>query len=71
MKTFIALIVLTLILYGGMALILGAVVMLLWNACLVGTIAGVSAIGFWKAVGITFLFALLFNMKVSSSSKSS
>ena len=40
-------------------------VMLLWNYCLVGAVAGISEIGFWQALGITILCGLLFKSNVS------
>jgi hypothetical protein len=33
---------------------------LLWNYCLVGAVHGINPIGFWQALGITFLFNILF-----------
>ena len=42
-------------------------VQLLWNGCLVGAVDGVHSITFWQAIGINFLFGILF--KNSSSSK--
>lgn len=42
-------------------------VMMLWNGCLVGAVAGVSEIGWLQAWGISVLTGLLF--KTSSSSK--
>ncbi len=51
-----------------MGLVCSLPVMLLWNACLVGAIAGVSPIGWLQAWGILVLFGFLFK---SSSTKSS
>jgi hypothetical protein len=53
-------------------LALGAVVLawpvqLLWNYSLVGAVEGINPITFWQALGINFLFGILF--KNSSSSK--
>lgn len=42
-------------------------VQLLWNSCLIGAVDGVHPIGFWQAMGITFLFSMLF--KPSNSNK--
>ena len=42
-------------------------VQLLWNNCLIGAVDGVHPIGFWQAMGITFLFSMLF--KPSNSNK--
>ena len=44
-------------------------VMLLWNACLVGAIAGVNVIGFWQALGLLILSGLLFKSSSSKCSK--
>ena len=35
-------------------------VQLLWNGCLVGAVDGVNQITFWQALGINFLFGILF-----------
>jgi hypothetical protein len=44
----------------GFGALAACIVMLLWNSCLLGTIAGVSAIGFWQAWGIMILSGFLF-----------
>jgi len=49
------------------AVLLAWPVQLLWNGCLVGAVDGVHPIGFWQAMGLNFLFGMLF--KSSSSSK--
>ena len=36
------------------------IAMLLWNACLVGTVAFVTPIGFWPMMGLMILFNILF-----------
>lgn len=41
----------------------------LWNTCLVPAVDGINPIGFWQALGINFLFSILF--KNSSTNKSS
>lgn len=41
-------------------------VQLLWNYSLVGAVEGVNPISFWQALGISFLFSILFK---NSSSK--
>ena len=41
-------------------------VQLLWNYSLVGAVDGVNPITFWQALGISFLFSILFK---NSSSK--
>ena len=48
------------------AVILAWPTQLLWNSALVGAVDGVHKIGFWQALGINFLFGILFK---SSSSK--
>ena len=46
---------------GAIALsVAGFVVMSLWNAVLVPAVAGVSAIGFWQALGLFALAKILF-----------
>jgi hypothetical protein len=35
-------------------------VQLLWNYSLVGAVDGVNPISFWQALGISFLFSILF-----------
>lgn len=58
---------------GGMVLLFVACVLLawpvqlLWNSCLLGAVDGVHQIGFWQAMGINFLFGMLF--KNSNSNK--
>jgi hypothetical protein len=47
------------------AVLLAWPVQLLWNGCLVGAVDGVHQIGFWQAMGLNFLFGILF--KTSSS----
>jgi hypothetical protein len=42
------------------AVILAWPTQLLWNYCLVGAVDGVHPIGFWQALGITFLCNVLF-----------
>ncbi len=60
--------VLGIILVVAYGLILSLPVMLLWNYCLVGAVAGVAEIGWLQAWGILILCGFLF--KSSSSSKS-
>jgi hypothetical protein len=47
------------------ACVLALPVMWLWNACLVGAVAGVSEIGFLQALGISILCSILFKSNVS------
>lgn len=49
------------------AAILAWPVQLLWNYSLVGAVNGINPITFWQALGINFLFGILF--KNSNSSK--
>lgn len=39
---------------------LTAIVMWLWNATLVGTVSGISAISYWQAMGLLVLSKILF-----------
>jgi len=54
----------------GLVVILGLLfslpVMLLWNGCLVGAIAGVNEITWLQAWGIMVLFGLLFKSSVDT-----
>lgn len=52
----------------GIGLLFSLPVMLLWNYCLVGAIAGVSKIGWLQAWGIMILCAFLFKSSGSSES---
>ena len=49
------------------AIVLAWPVQLLWNYSLVGAVEGINPITFWQALGINFLFGILF--KNSNSSK--
>ena len=49
------------------AVVLAWPTQLLWNGCLVGAVDGINPIGFWQALGLTFLCNILF--KSTSSSK--
>jgi len=51
----------------AMGLLVSYPVMLLWNGCIVGTIAGVGKITWLQAWGIVVLCGLLFKSNVSSS----
>jgi hypothetical protein len=42
------------------AIILAWPVQLLWNYSLVGAVDGINPITFWQALGINFLFGILF-----------
>lgn len=45
----------------GFVLLVGWVVMLLWNAILPKVVAGVSALTYWQAVGLLVLSKILFS----------
>ena len=51
------------------AILLAWPVQLLWNGCLIDAVDGVHPISFWQAMGLNFLFSILF--KGTSSSNSS
>lgn len=61
--------------FGSLALVaLAAVLMawptqLLWNGCLVPAVNGINEIGFWQALGINFLFSMLFKTTTKASTK--
>ena len=48
------------------AVILAWPVQLLWNGCLVPAVDGTHEIGFWQALGLNFLFSLLFKTTTST-----
>jgi hypothetical protein len=60
---------------GGIALIafiavvLALPTQLLWNGCLVDAVDGIHQIGFWQALGLNFLFQILFKNSTNSSKK--
>lgn len=60
---------------GGIALIIFAAVLLawpvqlLWNGCLIDAVDGVHPIGFWQAMGLNFLFSILFKASTSYNKK--
>jgi len=60
---------------GGIAVIALAAVLLalptqlLWNGCLVNAVDAVNPIGFWQALGLNFLFTILFKGTSSSNNK--
>jgi len=60
---------------GGIALIIFAAVILawpvqlLWNGCLVPAVDGIHTIGFWQAMGLNFLFSILFKSSTSMDKK--
>ena len=60
---------------GGILLILVVAVLLalptqlLWNDCLVPAVDGINQIGFLQAVGLNFLFSILFKSTQSNNKK--
>jgi hypothetical protein len=60
---------------GGIALVIFAAILLawpvqlLWNGCLVPAVDGIHPIGFWQAMGINFLFSILFKASTSYNKK--
>ena len=63
-----------LIFAGISLLVVGAIlfawpVQLLWNECLIGAVDGVHPIGFWQALGLNFLFSIIFGGTRISSKK--
>ena len=60
---------------GGILLILIAAVLLalptqlLWNNCLVPAVDGINQIGFVQALGLNFLFSILFKSTQSNNKK--
>ena len=63
------------LIFAGIAIFVVAAVLmawpvqLLWNGCLIGAVDGVHPIGFWQAMGLNFLFGILFKASASSSKK--
>ena len=61
--------------FGSIALVaLAAIILawptqLLWNGCLVPAVDGLHEIGFWQALGINFLFSMLFKTTAKSNTK--
>jgi hypothetical protein len=63
------------LIFAGIALLVAAAILfawpvqLLWNGCLVGAVDGVHPITFWQALGLNFLFSILFKTSTTSSKK--
>ncbi len=53
----------------GLAILMGLPTMWLWNGCLVDAVPVTKPIGFWQAVGLNFLFGMLFKSHTTSKSK--
>lgn len=52
-----------------MAIVLAYPTMLLWNGCLVPAVDGVNKISFLQALGINFLFSILFKSYNTNNNK--
>ncbi len=63
------------LIFAGITLLVAAAILfawpvqLLWNGCLVGAVDGVHPITFWQALGVNFLFSILFKTSTTSSKK--
>lgn len=44
-------------------------IMWLWNSCLVPAVDGVNLISHWQALGLNFLFSILFKPNISTNNK--
>ena len=49
-----------LVLVAALALLMALPTKWLWNACLVPAVNGINSIGFLQALGLNFLFSILF-----------
>ena len=49
-----------LVFIAAMALLMALPTMWLWNSCLTPAVDGINSIGFLQALGLNFLFAILF-----------
>lgn len=63
----VTLLIVALVLIAVVGLIVSFPVMLLWNWCLVGAVAGVNEITWLQAWGILMLFGILFKTSSSTS----
>lgn len=63
---FVGVVAVTIILIAVVGLIVSFPVMLLWNGCLVGAVAGINEISWLQAWGILVLFGILFKTSVST-----
>jgi hypothetical protein len=63
------------LIFAGISLLVVAAILfawpvqLLWNGCLIGAVDGVHPITFWQALGLNFLFSILFKGTSTSSKK--
>ena len=53
-------VVLGLVTFALVALIMALPLMFLWNTCLVPAVEAINPIGFWQALGLNFLFSIMF-----------
>lgn len=53
-------VVLGLVTVALVALIMALPLMFLWNTCLVPAVESINPIGFWQALGLNFLFSIMF-----------
>jgi hypothetical protein len=58
-----------LIAIAAISLLMALPTMWLWNTCLEPAVDGVNTISFWQALGLNFLFSILFKSTQKSSSK--
>lgn len=63
------------LMFAGIALLIMLAILfawpvqLLWNGCLISAVDGVHPITFWQALGLNFLFSILFKGTSTSSKK--
>ena len=50
----------------GLSFLISYPLMLIWNGCLVGAIAGVAEVGWLQMWGISFLISMLFKTNVTT-----
>lgn len=64
-------IIAAILLIAFVALLMALPTMWLWNECLVPAVDGIHQIGFLQALGLNFLFSILFksNTKISNNDK--
>ena len=69
-KTF-GLFIAGILLFAFVAILMAFPTMWLWNTCLEPTVDGVNSISFWQALGLNFLFSILFksNIKTTKNEK--
>jgi len=57
---------LALVIIVGVALIMAAPTMWLWNGCAVDAVTVLRPIGFWQALGLNFLSGIIFKTTVGA-----